>query len=164
MLADLGLGVTVQRAVATDIPAIVALLADDFLGADREASADDPSYRVAFGELDGDPRQLLTVLVRDGAVVGTMQLTTIPGLSHRGALRAVVEAVRVASSERGTGLGSRYIKWALGWARVNGARLMQLSSSTNRVDARRFYERLGFRADHLGLTLELSSADRRSGG
>lgn len=157
VLADLGDGVRVERAVAADIPAIVGLLADDFLGAGREADPDDPAYRAAFDDLADDPRQLLTVLVRGDTVVGTMQLTVIPGLAHRGALRVVIESVRVADSERGSGLGSRYIRWALGWARAAGARLVQLSSSERRVDARRFYERLGFVADHVGMGLDLTA-------
>jgi len=157
MLADLGDGVTVRRAVADDVPAIARLLADDFLGAEREVDPTDPCYRAAFEHLDADPRQLLTVLVRNRVVVGTMQLTTIPGLSHRGALRVVIEAVRVASDERGAGLGSRYIRWAIDWSRGAGARLLQLTSSNSRVDARRFYEGLGFRADHVGLTLSLAT-------
>jgi GNAT superfamily N-acetyltransferase len=165
--AELDSGVTVRRAVLDDVPAIVRLLADDFLGATREADPADPRYRVAFHDLDADPRQLLTVLVRApgtdeaaaGTVIGTMQLTTIPGLSHRGALRVVVEAVRVASGERGSGLGSRYLEWALRWSRSAGARLVQLSSNERRVDARRFYERLGFVADHVGMVRDLCADD-----
>ncbi len=157
VLADLRDGVRVERAVAADIPAIVGLLADDFLGADRETDPDDPAYRGAFDDLAADPRQLLTVLTRGEAVLGTMQLTVVPGLAHRGALRVIVESVRVAASERGTGLGSEYLRWALDWSRAAGARLVQLSSSERRVDARRFYERLGFVADHIGMGLDLSS-------
>jgi GNAT superfamily N-acetyltransferase len=155
VLADLGGGVTVQRAVAGDVPQIVRLLADDPLGAGREREPDDPRYRAAFEDLDADPRQLLTVLVGADAVIGTMQLTTIPGLSHLGALRVVIESVRVAADERGSGLGTRYVRWAIHWSRAAGAGLVQLTSSVSRTDARRFYERLGFAADHVGLTLAL---------
>ena len=147
--------VTFRRATAADVPAIVALLADDVLGAQREQPGD-PAYLAAFEAIAADPHQWLVVAQRDGAVVGTLQLTVIPGLSHRGMSRALVEAVRVAASERGSGLGTSLLEWAVERARELGCGLVQLTSNASRTDAHRFYERLGFEASHTGFKLALN--------
>jgi GNAT superfamily N-acetyltransferase len=146
--------VTIRRARASDVEEIVAMLADDPLGATRERPGD-PRYAEAFAELDADPRQLLAVAEAGGAVVGTLQLTFIPGLSRVGATRAQIEAVRVRADQRGAGLGQRLIEWAVGEARRRGCVLVQLTSDASRADAHRFYERLGFRASHVGMKLVL---------
>jgi len=144
----------IRRAVAADVPAIVAMLADDPLGAKRELPGD-PSYAEAFKEIDADPRQLLAVAVADDEVVGTLQLTFIPGLSRLGATRALIEAVRVRSDQRGGGLGGHLIQWAIDTARERGAAMIQLTTDASRKDAHRFYERLGFVASHVGMKLPL---------
>jgi GNAT superfamily N-acetyltransferase len=142
----------IRRAVAEDVPAIVAMLADDPLGTSRERPGD-PAYAEAFKEIDSDPRQVLAVAVDGEDVVGTLQLTFIPGLSRLGATRALIEAVRVHSDQRGTGLGSRLIQWAIDTARTRGAAMIQLTTDASRKDAHRFYERLGFEATHVGMKL-----------
>lgn len=133
----------------------MALLADDVLGAERESSDLEP-YLAAFHQIDRDPQQLL-VAVRDahGRVVGTMQLTLIPGLSRGGATRLQIEAVRLSSDVRGTGLGTALFAWAHDYGRRHGATLAQLTSDRSRTDALRFYERLGYAASHEGLKLPL---------
>jgi GNAT superfamily N-acetyltransferase len=146
--------VTVHRARAADVPAIVALLRDDAIGAGREA-ADDPAYAAAFAAVDADPRQLLLVVRDASGVAATMQVTFIPGLSRGGALRAQLEAVRVAPRLRGSGLGSAFLGWVLAECRRRGARIAQLTTDARRTDARRFYERAGFVASHLGMKLDL---------
>jgi GNAT superfamily N-acetyltransferase len=145
-------GLVIRRATADDVPAIVAMLADDPLGAWREAPGD-PAYAAAFAEIDADPRQFLAVAVVDGSVAGTLQLTFIPGLSRRGSTRALIEAVRVRSDRRGDGLGRRLTEWAIATARERGAAMVQLTTDASRVDAHRFYERLGFVASHVGMKL-----------
>ncbi|GAA0445910.1 GNAT family N-acetyltransferase [Streptomyces stramineus] len=145
----------IRRATADDIPALVKLLADDPLGAQRETPEDLAPYRAAFARIAADPHQHLVVAVRDGRTVGTLQLTLIPGLSRRGASRALIEAVRVDSEERGGGLGTRLVEWAVGTARDAGCRLVQLTSDATRIEAHRFYERLGFEASHLGFKFQL---------
>jgi GNAT superfamily N-acetyltransferase len=146
---------TIERAVADDLPAIVALLADDVLGAARES--DDPAgYAAAFAEIDADPHQLLAVVrAGDGGVVGTLQLTTIPGLARAGAKRLLIEGVRLSPSVRGTGLGTAVFAWAHEHGRRQGADLAQLTSDKSRTDAHRFYERLGYAATHEGFKLRL---------
>ncbi|MFH8618010.1 GNAT family N-acetyltransferase [Streptomyces sp. NPDC017979] len=145
----------IRPAATTDIPAIVAMLADDPLGAQRESPDDLAPYRTAFERLAADPHQHLMVAVREGRVVGTLQLTVIPGLSRRGATRSVIEGVRVHADERGSGLGSRLIEWAVEESRRLDCQLVQLTSDATRKDAHRFYERLGFEASHVGFKLSL---------
>ncbi|MEU5594132.1 GNAT family N-acetyltransferase [Streptomyces sp. NPDC020298] len=145
----------IRAAVADDIPAIIGMLADDPLGAQRESPDDLSPYLSAFKRLDADPNQHLVVAEREGRVVGTLQLTTIPGLSRRGATRSIIEGVRIHADERGSGLGTRLIEWAIEESRRLGCQLVQLTSDTTRTDAHRFYERLGFTASHVGFKLPL---------
>ncbi|MET8693788.1 GNAT family N-acetyltransferase [Streptomyces bauhiniae] len=145
----------IRPATPDDIPAIVAMLADDPLGAQRESPDDLTPYLAAFERLDTDPNQHLVVAVRDGRVIGTLQLTIIPGLSRKGATRSLIEAVRIHADERGSGLGSELIQWAVDTSRRLGCQLVQLTSDKTRTDAHRFYERLGFTASHEGFKLSL---------
>ncbi|MEV5850034.1 GNAT family N-acetyltransferase [Streptomyces sp. NPDC051985] len=145
----------IRAAVAEDIPAIVGMLADDPLGARRESPDDLAPYLSALERLSADPRQRLVVAVREGRVVGTLQLSIIPGLSRRGATRSIIEAVRIHADERGGGLGTRFIEWAIDESRSEGCQLVQLTSDQSRTDAHRFYERLGFTASHVGFKLEI---------
>ncbi len=92
---------------------------------------------------------------QDGQIVGTMQLSFLPGLARRGALRAQIEAVRVAQSQRGSGLGAAMMGWAIEEARRRGCALVQLTTDKSRTDAHRFYARLGFVATHEGMKLAL---------
>jgi GNAT superfamily N-acetyltransferase len=148
--------VELRRATAADLPALVALLADDPLGAAREVAGGDLApYRRAFDLVDGDPAHLLLAAVDGDAVVGTLQLTFLPGLARRGALRAQIEAVRVSSGQRSLGLGAAMLGWAADEARRRGCGLVQLTTDKSRPDAHRFYERLGFTATHEGMKLQL---------
>lgn len=158
--------IRLDRATTDDVAPIVALLADDAIAAgrgDSTAGADHQRYAAGFAAVDADPGQLLVVArADDGAVVGTMQLSFIPGLSRRGALRLQIEAVRVADSQRGSGLGTAMINWALDEGRRRGATLAQLTSDAARADAHRFYSRLGFADSHIGFKLALDPSDTSS--
>ncbi|MFE7836287.1 GNAT family N-acetyltransferase [Streptomyces sp. NPDC057474] len=145
----------IRPATKEDVPEIVAMLADDPLGAQRESPTDLAPYFTALERLSGDPNQYVVVAVREGRVVGTLQLTIIPGLSRRGSTRSVIEGVRVHADARGSGLGTRLIEWAVDSSRHQGCQLVQLTSDTTRTDAHRFYERLGFEATHVGFKLPL---------
>ena len=145
----------IRPAVEADLPAVVALLADDVLGAGRETPDDLVPYRAAFARLSTDPNQLLMVAVRADTVVGTLPLSIVPGLSRRGRTRSIIEAVRVHRDERGSGLGTTLVRWAVSESRRRGCGLVQLTSDRTRTDAHRFYERLGFTASHVGFKLEL---------
>lgn len=148
-------GLRIRRATRADVAAIVALLADDPLGSARESLDDLTVYAAAFEKVAGDPGHHLVVAERDGGVVATLQLSVIPGLSRRGATRSIIEGVRVASTERGTGLGTELVRWAVEESRRLGAGLVQLTSDASRTDAHRFYERLGFVGSHVGFKLVL---------
>jgi GNAT superfamily N-acetyltransferase len=145
----------IRAAVADDVPAIVGMLADDPLGAQRESPDDLTPYLAALERLSADPNQHPVVAVREGRVVGTLQLTIVPGLSRRGATRSIIEGVRVHADERGSGLGTRLVEWAIEESRRRHCQLVQLTSDTSRTDAHRFYERLGFTASHVGFKLTL---------
>lgn len=147
--------VEIRPATSEDIPAIVALLADDPLGARRESPDDLAPYSRALDRLAEDPHQRVVVAVRGGRVVGTLQLTVVPGLSRRGATRSLIEGVRVHADERGGGLGARMFAWAIEESRRLDCHLVQLTSDATRTDAHRFYERLGFTGSHIGFKLQL---------
>lgn len=105
--------------------------------------------------LTGIPNQFLAVLTEGTRVIGTLQITFLAGISSQGALRGQIEAVRIVADRRGTGLGQRLLEWAVAECRTRGCRLVQLTTNKSRSDAHRFYERLGFKASHVGYKLEL---------
>lgn len=146
-----------RKARIEDLPDIVRMLADDFLGAGREQYAEPlpGSYVRAFDEIDADPNNHLIVAEMDGKVVGTLQLTIIPSISFQGGKRATVESVRVDKGIRSAGIGREMMLWAIEMAKSNGCVSMQLTTNTDRVDAHRFYERLGFKPSHIGMKLPL---------
>ncbi|RSM76514.1 GNAT family N-acetyltransferase [Amycolatopsis sp. WAC 01375] len=146
----------IRQARREDVAAIVGMLADDQIGSTRDSADDLTPYLKAFEEIDADPAQLLIVADDGGeAVVGTLQLSIIPGLARKGALRGQIEAVRVRASHRGSGLGGDLMRWAVDESRRRGCALVQLTSDVKREDAHRFYERLGFEATHTGFKLKL---------
>ncbi len=146
-----------REATFDDLPAIVALLADDENGALREDARLplDPGYVAAFDAIAALPNQELIVAEQDGRIVGTMQLSYLPGLSFRGRWRGQIEAVRIASALRGHGLGTAMIEWAVERCRARGCKMVQLTSKRTRLDAHRFYERMGWDKSHSGFKLML---------
>ncbi|HEV2596340.1 MAG TPA: GNAT family N-acetyltransferase [Sphingomicrobium sp.] len=146
-----------RRARVEDLATIVQLLRDDVLGQTREASSESvgEGYTAAFAAIDADPNQLLVVADDEKEVVGTLQLSFIPGLARKGAWRGQIEAVRVASSRRGHGIGREMIEWAVAECRRRGCSHVQLTTDRRRIDAHRFYDRLGFVASHLGYKLTI---------
>jgi len=146
-----------RAAHAADLPAIVAMLAHDPLGQSREKASLplDQRYVDAFTAIEADPNQLLAVAVQGDTVVGTLQLTFIPGISRLGAWRGQIEAVRIAETHRGGGLGQRMFERAIAICRDRGCVLVQLTTDKARPDAHRFYDRLGFVASHEGYKLAL---------
>lgn len=144
-----------RPAATEDIPAIVAMLADDALGAQRESPHDLTPYHAAWRQMQASGNTLQVVGVTDGEVVATMQLTVIPGLSHQGASRLLIEAVRVDGSRRGGGIGTRLIEWAIAYGRGHGCNMVELTTNKSRADAHRFYERLGFEQSHFGYKMKI---------
>jgi GNAT superfamily N-acetyltransferase len=144
--------ITFRRARASDLPTIIALLADDELGRTREDVSLPPNaaYAAAFAAIDADANQLLAVVAEGERVIGTLQLTFLPGLSRQGALRGQIEGVRIAADRRGGGLGHRVFEWAIEECRARGCVLVQLTTDASRSDAHRFYDQLGFTSSHLG--------------
>ncbi len=147
-------GLAFRPARADDLPAIVALLADDPLGRTRESAGTGepgPAYRDAFAAIDADPNHELIVGEAHGRIVAVLQLSFLPNLTYRGGWRAQIEGVRVASEARGQGIGGALIERAIARARARSCVLVQMTSDKERPDAIRFYRRLGFVASHEGL-------------
>jgi GNAT superfamily N-acetyltransferase len=147
-----------RRATEKDVPAIVAMLADDVLGASREALGDEsaPKYLDAFRAIDTDPNQFLLVVEKGAEIVGTLQLTFIAGLSRGGSKRGLIEAVRISREHRGEKIGEAMIAWAIQKCRHEGCGIVQLTTDKSRTDAHRFYDRLGFEPSHIGYKMMLA--------
>ena len=146
-----------RLATRADLPSIVRMLADDELGSQRER-VEDPlpeSYYSAFEQINQDPNHELIVAERNRQVVGTLHLMFLPSVSFQGGLRAQVESVRVDTLFQSQGIGSEMMKWAMERAKQRGAHVVQLTTHKSRLDAHRFYERLGFKGSHLGMKLNL---------
>ncbi len=148
---------TFRTATTADLPAIVRLLADDHLGAVRERYSDPlpESYGRAFEQIRRIGSEVILALDEQGTIIGSLQLMILPGLGQQGKWRAQIEAVRIASHLRGQGLGSQLIRHAVERAREKGCKLVQLTSDNSRQGAHRLYERLGFKASHVGMKLPL---------
>lgn len=147
--------VCIRPARREDVAAIVAMLADDHLGRARER-VEDPlpaSYYDAFARVERDPNLTLVVAESAGRVVGCLQLAILPGISSQGGVRGLLEDVRVASDCRSRGIGERLVQWAVTEAKARGCNLVELLTHQTRVDAQRFYKRLGFTASHVGMTV-----------
>ncbi|AOH56333.1 GNAT family N-acetyltransferase [Peribacillus muralis] len=149
--------VTFRNAMATDLCEIVQMLADDVLGQERERYENPlpDSYFDAFESIDADRNNELIVACLDGQIVGVQQITFTPYLTHQGGWRATIEGVRTAASERGKGIGSKLIQYAIDRAKARGCHIIQLTTDKKREDSLRFYERLGFTATHEGLKMKL---------
>jgi ribosomal protein S18 acetylase RimI-like enzyme len=148
--------ISIRPARRDDVPAIVAMLADDALGRGRERVEDPlpPSYFQAFERVERDPNiQLVVAEGERGEVVGCLQLCILPGLSSQGASRGLIEDVRVAAHCRSQGVGEHLVQWAMAEAREQDCVLVELLTHNTRVDAQRFYKRLGFQASHIGMTI-----------
>lgn len=148
---------TFRDATLHDVPFIVSMLADDPLGKTREDSSLplNQGYIAAFEAVAASPNQRLIVVLDGTTVIGTIQLSFLPGLSNKGAWRGQLESVRVASAYRSKGIGAIMISWAVEQCRERGCKSVQLTTNKTRKDAHRFYVRLGFSQSHEGYKLAL---------
>lgn len=147
--------VVIRPAASGDLDQIVQLLADDMLGREREDLSAEArlKYRDALAAVIASPENTLFMMEEDGRLIGCLQLTMIPGLSHQGLTRALIESVRIAADRRGKGLGAQLIRFAIDEAKNCGAGIVQLTTSASRANAHRFYEQLGFEQTHKGFKL-----------
>lgn len=141
----------------SDLEILVAMLADDPLGATREDTGQpiNPRYLESFNQISRDPNNQLTVVELDGKTVGMLQLTFIPYLTHTGSWRCLIEGVRIHRDYRSRGLGQCMLQWAIEQAKEKHCKIIQLTSDKSRPDAIRFYQSLGFEATHEGFKLSL---------
>lgn len=149
-----------RRAKIDDLKDIISLLADDKLGRTREQVGDEiaQEYLDAFAKIDSDPNQYLMVFENDSKIIGTCHLTLMHSLTFAASTRLQIEAVRVHSSSRGQNIGQQMIEFAINWGLDNGAKIIQLTTNKERTKALRFYEKLGFKATHVGMKLYLQEA------
>jgi GNAT superfamily N-acetyltransferase len=148
---------TFRKAEKNDLDPIVEMLADDALGKGRERYIHPlpESYMQAFQAIDADPNNELIVVCRETEIIGVMQMTFTPYLTHQGSWRATIEGVRTSSVVRGQGTGTQMIKWAIERAKERGCSLVQLTTDKQRAEALRFYQKLGFSATHEGMKMKL---------
>lgn len=151
------MSLTFRRATRADLPITIAMIADDQIGQKREDASVplNPAYLAAFEAIARDDNQFLAVAEREGAVIGCLQLTFIPGISRLGMWRGNIESVRVAKALRGQGIGRTFFEWAIEACRARGCKLVQLTMDKSRKDASRFYQSLGFTPSHEGMKLSL---------
>jgi len=142
----------IRKATREDVPTILALLMDDDLGKLHEDGGLEV-YENVFQNISRDVNQILAVAVLNSKIVGCLQITFIPGLSRKGMWRAQIEGVRISRALRGHGLGTDMIEWAIAQCKERGCGLMQLLADKSRTEAHRFYEALGFKANHQGFRL-----------
>ncbi|EKS37085.1 hypothetical protein HMPREF9695_03503 [Afipia broomeae ATCC 49717] len=132
------------------------MLADDEIARGREDfSSNMAAYCAAFDAIAADPNNTLYVWDHEGTAMGCLQLTFIPGMSYHGAWIAKVEGVRVDRSLRGLGIGEQMMEAMIAKSRARGCKQLQLTTDKRRVDAQRFYARLGFDASHEGMKINL---------
>jgi len=151
------MSLTCRPATIADLPFIIRLIVDDNVAptGDDAALANDACYTSALAAIDTDPNQEMLVAELDGHPVGCFQLTFIPGLMRRGMWRGLIESVHILPGHRNRGLGSQMMAWATERCRARGCGMVQLTSNKQRLDAHRFYRRLGFEPSHEGFKLML---------
>ncbi|AXB34369.1 GNAT family N-acetyltransferase [Vibrio campbellii] len=140
-----------------DLESLVALLSNDPLGSKREDASVplNSAYIEAFEAIKRDPNNELLVVELENSLVGVLQITFIPYLTHIGGWRCLIEGVRIHSDYRGQGFGEQMFAHAIELAKSKGCTIVQLTSDKQRPDAIRFYEKLGFKATHEGFKLAL---------
>jgi GNAT superfamily N-acetyltransferase len=147
---------TYRAAAAADLPFIIGTaIADAVVPLDDDPLAADPAYAAALAAIDADPNQELIVAELTQEPVGTLQLTYIPGILRRGMWRGLIESIHVAPAHRNLGLGTEMVRWAIERCRARGCGIVQLTSNKERLEAHRFYRRLGFEPSHEGFKLYL---------
>lgn len=150
-----------RKAVREDVPFIVQMIANDKFGQSRENYRDPlpDQYYEAFEKISANPNQELIVVENDqNEIIGTLHLTFLQYLTYQGGIRAQIEAVRVREDLRGEGIGQKMFEWAIQRSKERNAHLLQLTTDKQRPEAIRFYEKLGFKASHEGMKMNLEKA------
>jgi GNAT superfamily N-acetyltransferase len=147
----------IRTARQEDVPALVAIYAADEIGGhgDTADESAQPDYLAAFRDIEASPTETLYVAELEGEIVGTFQTAILTKLIGRGAKSMVIEAVQTRPDMRGRGIGAVMINYCLEEARRSGLTAVQLTSNMARLDAHRFYERLGFEKRHFGFRMKL---------
>ena len=152
-----------REALQEDLSTLVEMLSDDVLGSSREDMNRplNQRYQEAFQAILTDANNELIVVYKHDEIIGMLQLTFIPYLTHIGSWRCLVEGVRIHANHRGKGLGSEFLRWAIERAKQRKCRMIQLTSDKQRHEAIQFYENLGFKATHEGFKMPLKIQEKR---
>ena len=148
--------ITYRKAIESDTKDIVALFINDPVRKPMENINNLQSYISAFNRINNSVDNFLMVMLKDNIIIGTFQLTIIPCLLAQGESRAIVESVFIDHQLHGNGYGSQMMKYAIQMAKEKGAKIVQLTTNKKRIDAKHFYEKLGFVASHEGMKLDVS--------
>lgn len=147
--------ITYRNATESDLPEIISIMQDDILGKNRENKDDLDNYIKAFHEIQQSPDNNLIVILKDNQIIGTFQITITAYLALNGTKRATIESVHMTSNLRGKGYGTQMMQYAISLAKEKGAKLLQLTTNKKRIDAHRFYQKLGFVPSHEGMKLNI---------
>lgn len=147
----------IRDATESEISTIIELSMAGAIEANRfpDFDANEPGYVAAFRAIAADANHRLVVVEDQGELIGTMQISFIPGLPGGGAWRGQLENVHIRADYRGRGIGAMLTDWAVDRCREKGCKMVQLTSNKKRKDAHRFYARLGFEATHEGFKMKL---------
>jgi len=146
---------TVREAGPADLGDVLRLLREDVIREVEESSEVTPGHRAALDQIIAEPHSAVLVGEMNGQIVSTCQVSWLRHLIYDGGLVCQIESVRTAPTARGRGYGRQLMEWVIADARRRGCARVQLTTNAARVDARRFYERLGFAASHIGMKLYL---------
>lgn len=127
----------IRPAQDADLPALTRLLAQ--LG----YALDPAEVAARLAAVRADPAHAVMVGVWAGRVVALLHVFDRPALDKPH--EAVVQALVVDESMRGTGAGHAMMQAAEAWAAARGLTSVSLYSSAHRDAAHAFYRRLGYR-------------------
>ena len=135
--------VTIRVATQRDLPELLEL----YRQLDPEGS---PVFPLAeaeniFETINKYPDYQVYVARRHGKTLGTFALLIVDNLAHLGSRYGIVEDVVVTADCRGMGIGRQMMRFAMQKCHAAGCYKLVLSSNKKRVDAHRFYKKLGFR-------------------
>lgn len=151
------MNLTYRKAKLDDLPLLIELLLEDELGMMRESKSKqtDERYTQAFHKINSDSNQYLMVVENDDKIIGTCHLTIMPSLTFIGSTRMQIEAVRVAGKYREQKIGSWMFDQAILYSKEHDVSIIQIATNKKRLQAKHFYEKLGFEASHEGMKLYL---------
>ncbi|WP_204526399.1 aminoalkylphosphonate N-acetyltransferase [Citrobacter cronae] len=138
-----------RRATLYDTDAVYALICEL-----KQGQFDHQAFNAGYAANLQDPNMHYQLALLDGEVVGLIGLHLQFHLHHANWIGEIQELV-VMPQARGLTVGSQLLAWAEATAREAGAEMTELSTSTQRLNAHRFYQREGYTQSHFRFTKPL---------